>query len=387
MLYQLLILLGLLIFFLNFVLNLLLLKRPSKKIILPEDLPLVSVMVPARNEKENIESCLCSLLQQDYPNFEVLALDDSSTDGTFDVMQHLATTDRRLRIFKGKPLPPGWAGKCYACHQLAQEARGEWLLFADADTICQPWAIRSTLAIAQKYNLSLLSGFPRQKLTGISSNIVIPILFYFIIMSWFPLWWFHRSPGTRPTLPIGQFMLFKKQEYYRIGGHELVRSRIMEDVWFGIEMGRHGGRCMSVDLSRTVETNAYTDISDMTEGCLKWFQSVAILSPVALIGFFLAAFIFYLQPFYYGLQILSLINISKEAWSDWMLVVLLQISLILLMRLIADVFFRNHPTSFLFHPLGMAFLVLSVFYAFIRRLAGAGVAWKERVYQAISHVK
>lgn len=387
MFYQLLILLGLLIFFLNFILNLLLFRRPSQKAFLPDNPPLVSLLVPARNEEENIECCLRSLLQQDYPNFEVLALDDSSTDNTLSVMQHLAATDARLRVLSGGPLPAGWAGKCYACHQLSQQARGEWLLFVDADTVLQPWAVRSTLAIANRYNLSLLSGFPRQKVTGISSNIVIPILFYFIITSWFPLWWFHLSRKPLPTLPIGQFMLFNRQEYQRIGGHGLVRARIMEDVWFGIEIFHRGGRSMSVDLSHTVETNAYTDISDMTEGCLKWFQSVAMLSPLALVGFFLAAYLFYLQPFYYGLQILSLLNLTGAVWADWMLIVCLQIGLILLMRLIADIYFRNHPVSFLFHPLGMAFLVLTVFYAFIRKLAGAGVAWKERVYHAISHVK
>ncbi|MHB8086480.1 MAG: glycosyltransferase family 2 protein, partial [Dehalococcoidia bacterium] len=249
MIYQLLVLAGLLVFLINLVLNILTLKRPSKKAALPVVPPLVSVLIPARNEENNIANCLASILKQDYPNFEVLVLDDNSTDRTYEIANKIAETDPRVRLYAGKPLPADWAGKPYACYQIAQHAKGDWFLFVDADTICESHMIRGTLEIAIKHRVALLSGFPRQKLEGLTQKIVLPVLFYFAQMAWFPLWFFHSSKKPMPTMIIGQFILFNKDDYWSIGGHEAVKSRIMEDVWFGIEMSGHGRRTLAVDLS------------------------------------------------------------------------------------------------------------------------------------------
>ena len=196
MIYQLLVLAGIILFFINLVLNLLLLKQPSRKAQLPASPPLVSVLIPARNEEENIRDCLSSILNQDYPNFEVLVLDDNSKDKTSEIVQNIAEGDKRVRLIHGEILPEGWAGKCFACHQLSKNANGEWLLFVDADTISKPHLIRGTLDIAVNNRISMLSGFPQQQVSGLTQKIVIPILFYFMIMSWFPLWLLHRSKKT-----------------------------------------------------------------------------------------------------------------------------------------------------------------------------------------------
>jgi chlorobactene glucosyltransferase len=387
LIYQLLVLAGIAVFFVNLVLNLLLLRRPSKKAHLPPDLPLVSVLIPARNEEQNIAECLAAILQQDYPNFEVLVLDDNSSDRTAAIVHEIAARDTRVRLLSGKPLPGDWAGKCYACHQLSQSARGEWLLFVDADTRSKPHAIRSTVAIATEGRIAMLSGCPRQQVSGITQKIVIPVLFYFVIMSWFPLWWLHRSKKPLPTLAIGQFLLFRREHYMDVGGHEIVKSRIIEDVWFAIEISKRGGRTLSVDLSKTVTTSMYSSITAMTEGCIKWFYSVAALSPLALIGFVLAAYIFYLAPFYWAFNGPFTSVIANGLWADWSMIVALQIALLLLMRIITDAYFGGSAISFIFHPLGMAFLILTVVYAVVRRALGAGVAWKDRVYQGFTRVK
>ncbi|MGD0855780.1 MAG: glycosyltransferase [Dehalococcoidia bacterium] len=387
MIYQLLVLAGIILFFINLVLNLSFLKKPSLKARLPGKLPLVSILIPARNEEENIGRCLSSVLNQDYPNFEVLVLDDNSRDGTAGIIRKVSEEDGRVQLISGEPLPEGWAGKCFACHQLSQKARGEWLLFVDADTVSKPHLIRGTLEIAINNRISMLSGFPQQQVSGLTQKIVIPILFYFVIMSWFPLWLLHRSKKPLPTLAIGQFLLFKQQAYQRIGGHQIVKSRIMEDVWFAIEMSRRGERTLSVDLSKAMTTIMYKTIGTMTEGCVKWFYSVAALSPLTLVGFFLAAYIFYLAPFYWVLTGPINIIVSSGQWVGWTVVISLQVVLLMLMRVIADLYFRGSAISFIFHPLGTAFLILTVLYAVARRAVGAGVAWKDRVYQGITHVK
>ncbi len=387
MIYQLLVLAGLVIFFINLLLNLFTLKRPSKKADLPADLPLVSVLIPARNEENNIAKCLMSVLQQDYPNFEVLVVDDNSTDRTHAIVSEIAEADPRVRLYSGKSLPADWAGKPFACYQLAQHAGGDWFLFVDADTVCESHMIRGTLDIAIKYQVALLSGFPRQKLAGLTQKIVLPVLFYFAQMTWFPLWLFHSSKKPMPTMIIGQFILFNKADYWRIGGHEAVKSRIMEDVWFGLEMSRRGGRTLAVDLSKTLTTEMYGNLAVMTEGCMKWFYSVAALSPLALVGFVSAAYIFFLAPFYWAyIDPVDSLMTSGQL-TELSVIIAAQVFILLLMRVITDQYFRGSSISFIFHPLGVAFLILAVVIGASRRALGAGVAWKDRVYQGFTHIK
>jgi chlorobactene glucosyltransferase len=387
LIYQLLVLAGLVIFFINLLLNLFTLKRPSKKAGLPTDLPLVSVLIPARNEENNIANCLASVMQQDYPNFEVLVVDDNSTDRTYEIVSQIAEADPRVRLYSGKPLPADWAGKPFAGYQLAQHARGDWFLFLDADTICESHMIRGTLEIAIKYQVALLSGFPRQKLAGLTQKIVLPVLFYFAQMAWFPLWLFHSSKKPMPTMIIGQFILFNRADYWRIGGHEAVKSRIMEDVWFGLEMSKAGGRTLAVDLSKTLTTEMYGNLAVMTEGCMKWFYSVAALSPLALVGFVCAAYIFFLAPFYWAyIDPVDSLMTSGQL-TELSAVIAAQVLILLLMRVITDQYFRGSSISFIFHPLGVAFLILAVIIGASRRALGAGVAWKDRVYQGFTHIK
>ena len=192
MLYQVIILVGLAVFLTNLILNLKSLKTPDANSKVPQPAPLISVLVPARDEEENIRTCLESLQKQDYPNFEILVLDDNSTDNTAAIVSEMAAKDSRIRLIRGEPLPEDWAGKPFACYQLAQEAKGLWLLFVDADTIHEPHMLRSVLALAIEQKTSLLSGFPRQLANSLPQKIVIPVI-YFILLGWMPLWWLHRA--------------------------------------------------------------------------------------------------------------------------------------------------------------------------------------------------
>ncbi len=210
MLYQIVIAVLLLIFAANITLNLRALRRPDRNAKIPEPAVLVSVLIPARNEEENIETCLKSLQKQDYPNFEILVLDDNSTDRTAELVERMAAKDDRIRLIKGEPLPEGWAGKPFACYQLAEKARGSWLLFIDADTTHAPHMLRSTMALAFELKPSMLSGFPRQMAESLPEKIAMPVL-YFVIMSWLPLWWLHRFVGSKPSLTVGQFRLFSRE--------------------------------------------------------------------------------------------------------------------------------------------------------------------------------
>ncbi len=358
MLYQIFIAIGLVIFALNLILNLRSLKVLHRDSKIPQPAPFVSVLIPARDEEANIEACLESLWKQDYPNFEIIVLDDNSLDNTANIVEQIAAKDNRIQLISGEPLPAGWAGKPFACHQMAKKARGSWLLFTDADTTHAPHMLRSVLALALKLKPSLLSGFPRQLATSLLQKVAIPVL-YFVILSWLPLWWFQRSKEPKPSLAIGQFLLFPREEYWRIGGHKAVKSRILEDVWLGVEVIRHGGRHVAVDLSPVVSCNMYRSLGAMWEGFIKWIYSVASLSPVALVGLMVAGYIFFLAPFYWLWNELFVVT----APTGWGAIVIFQVATILVMRWLVDKRFKEPVVSTFLHPIGFSFLMLTGLYA------------------------
>jgi chlorobactene glucosyltransferase len=381
MLYQTIIAAGLTLFVFNIVLNLRTLKKPDIKSKLPDPVPLVSVLIPARNEEMNITACLDSLQKQDYPHFEILVLDDNSTDNTARLVDKLAETDKRIQLLKGERLPEGWAGKPFACYQLALKAKGDWLLFVDADTTHAPYMLRSVLDVTIQSGASMLSGFPRQITNSLPQKIAIPVL-YFIILSWLPLWWLHKST-KRPSLAIGQFLLFPRGEYWRIGGHKAVRNKIMEDVWLSIAINRQGGKHITIDLSTVVSCNMYQTISAMWEGFIKWMHSVATISSVALIALITAAMVFYLIPFYWLWNELHM----APAPSEWRFIIIFQIALIFIARWLVDSRFKEPLISTVLHPAGFSYLIAAVFYGFIQRLLGKSVSWKNRLYSKDSGVK
>jgi chlorobactene glucosyltransferase len=381
MLYQVIIAVGLISFMLNLILNLRSLKTPRPDGEIPGEAPLISVLIPARDEEANIKICLESLQKQDYPNFEILVLDDNSSDDTGKVVERIAAGDKRIQLLRGKSLPKGWAGKPFACYQLAKKAKGSWLLFTDADTIHEPHALRGSLSMALKHNSSLLSGFPRQLTTSLPQKITIPVL-YFVIMSWFPLWWLQRAGHPRPSLAIGQFLFFPTKEYWRIGGHKAVKAKILEDVWLGIEIIRHGGRHVAVDLSPIVSCHMYQGMGAIWEGVSKWLYSVAALSKFALAGLIVAGYLFFLAPFYWLWNELFVVADP----SDWRLLIIFQVSAIVLMRWLVDKRFHESIISTILHPIGFSFLIITGLYAGSRQAVGAGVQWKERLYSKESSV-
>jgi len=379
MLYHLIIAGGLVLFMLNIFLNLRALKKPRPDSRSPVPAPLISVMVPARDEEANIEICLRSLQAQDYPNFEILVIDDHSSDNTAAIVRRLAAEDSRIRFFQSEPLPEGWAGKPFACYQLARQAGGSWFLFVDADTIHAPHMLRSVLALAVESKSGLLSGFPRQLANSLPQKIAIPVL-YFVIMSWLPIWWLHRSKKPRPSLAIGQFLLFPREDYWKIGGHRAVKSRIIEDVWLGVEINRHGSRHIAVDLSPVVSCNMYHDVGAMCEGFIKWMYSVAAMSRIFLALLLAAGYFFFLAPFYWLWRELFVMP------TGWGAIIGFQVLVILGMRWLVDSRFKEPVVSFILHPLGFSFLILTALYAGSRQVVGAGVRWKARLYSKESAI-
>ncbi len=371
------------LFLLNLVINLRSLHRLGRdKADLLGTLPFISVLIPARNEASVIGECLESLCRQDYPNYEILVLDDSSSDATAAVVDRIAATEPRVQLLHGRPLAPGWAGKPFACQQLAAAARGEWLLFTDADTKHEPRMLRATLDYARKEKLSMISGFPRQQTVSISQRVAMPAI-YFLILSCLPLWFVQRSRKPKPGLAIGQFLFMHAGDYREIGGHEAVRGRILEDVWMGFEMVRHGKRHAMVDLSLLVSCRMYDNFGDLWRGFAKWIYSITSVAPwsigilvAGVTGLFIAPFV--MLFFHY-----TPVPMGPYEWSK---VIVLQVIIVLIMRILIDRRFRHSRFYSFSHPLGISFMLASGAYGSFRRFTGAGVEWKARTYKSDSDV-
>ncbi len=193
---------------------------------------LVSVLIPARNEETKIGFSLAALLLQRYMPMEILVLDDDSGDGTLDIIRAFEKRDDRIRVIQGQELPEGWIGKNWACHQLFNEARGDHLLFIDADTILAPGTIAASMHLSKDQNADLLTVMPKRIAGCMAERLMYPFLDWFLF-SWLPMRTAHKRKNSYLSASFGQYMLFKKESYNKIGGHYSIWNNPLDDFSLG----------------------------------------------------------------------------------------------------------------------------------------------------------
>jgi chlorobactene glucosyltransferase len=233
----------------------------------PARWPRVSIIVPARNEEANLPTLLRSLLAQDYPDFEVLVVDDASTDATGRIAEDFARqSDGRLRMIAGTGPAPGWTGKNYACHTGAQAATGDWLLFTDADTEHAPEALRLTLRAALAGGAGALSLFTRQRCLTFAERLLLPFAYqqYFVGVRPKTM----PQPG-QPALANGQYFLISRAAYTASGGHRAVAASIIDDVALAGALKRADYPPLVCRGERLVRVHMYDNFSALAEGFTK----------------------------------------------------------------------------------------------------------------------
>ncbi|MGD0613066.1 MAG: glycosyltransferase [Anaerolineales bacterium] len=234
---------------------------------LPATAPLISVCVPARNEARNIQRCCEALLAQTYPNFELLVIDDRSTDGTLQILTALATGDARLRAVQGEELPAGWAGKPHALFQASGQARGEWLCFVDADTFIAPQGLASAYVAAQSHQADLFTMMTEQELGSFWEKVILPLVFTGLTVGFVPR---KVNDPTKPdAIANGQFILIKRSVYEAVGGHAAIRDSIVEDKDLAVLVKHAGYRLVVADGRAVARTRMYTTLPEMWEGWTK----------------------------------------------------------------------------------------------------------------------
>jgi chlorobactene glucosyltransferase len=236
---------------------------------LPVARPAASLLIPARNEGTRIGRCLRGALAQRYARYEVLVVDDGSTDATASVLAQYAQRDRRLRVLTGRALPAGWAGKPNACQQAAEAARGEWLLFLDADTAPEPALLGAMLAHAERRRLDLLSVFPLLELGTFWERLIMPP-FLLIIQAAFPIERLNDPEmDTGSALANGQCLLMRRSAYEAIGGHGAVRNEVLEDVRLAQAARAGGYRVGMATALRQLRVRMYTSLAEVVGGLTK----------------------------------------------------------------------------------------------------------------------
>ncbi|HEY8462069.1 MAG TPA: glycosyltransferase family 2 protein [Blastocatellia bacterium] len=329
---------------------------------------LVSVLIPARNEEANLAACLESVLRQDATVGEALVYDDHSTDATPRILAEYAARDARVRAVASSPLPRGWCGKNFACARLAEEARGQWMLFIDADARLAEGAVARMVEEAHKRGVTLLSAWPSLRMVGFWERALMPML-NFVVFSLFPaplsLWRDDASLG----LAHGACILAERARYKAVGGHAAAPDEIFEDQNLARLWRERGGRGLCLDGQGVVEARMYSSLSGIWSGFQKNFFP-AFRHESSFWGFLLLHAAMFLAPFVMLFWI--------RAWPTFMAAALaLAIRAALVIRF-------GHPwLSVLLHPAAEAILIAIGLSSWRRCKSGRGVEWKGRRYRQV----
>jgi cellulose synthase/poly-beta-1,6-N-acetylglucosamine synthase-like glycosyltransferase len=238
----------------------------------------VSVIIPARNEAVNMLPCLDAARTQLLPAHEIIVVDDSSEDGTADLVRAVEYVDPHVRLVEGTALPMGWTGKCWALHQGAQLATGSWLLFVDADTRLRPCALVSAVSTAFRRGTAFLSAATEQELQGIGGCIVQGAVLGFLAEVAAP------TLVNNPKLPHiatanGQFLLIHREAYDKLGGHAAVRGEIAEDVFLAVRAKKLGVHYEFIDGRALATTRMYRSLGALWQGWTKNFHAGFEMEP------------------------------------------------------------------------------------------------------------
>jgi chlorobactene glucosyltransferase len=228
----------------------------------------VSVTIPARNESATIETVVRSILASTYRPFELLVVDDRSTDDTAAIVERLAAEDDRVRLVRGEPLPPGWYGKPWACIQGYRAAKGALLLFTDADTRHEPELLARAVGALRAERADLLTVAPRQLCLTFWERVVMPQVWLLLALRYHPAS-VNRARRERDVIANGQFILVTRASYEAVGTHEAVRGEVAEDLALAQRFHRAGRRLHFAFAERLMETRMYRSLSEMVEGWSK----------------------------------------------------------------------------------------------------------------------
>jgi len=273
---------------------------------------IVSVLIPVRNEENNIGNILEDLIKQDHNNIEIIVFNDQSEDRTAGIVREYSLSDKRITLIESEGLPEGWLGKNHACHRLSEKARGRYLLFLDADVHVGSRLIDNAIAFTNKHDTGLISIFPKQIIVSAGEKITVPNM-NFILVSLLPLILVRKLRFPSLAAANGQFMLFRQDVYKKFLPHELMKNNMVEDIAIAREFKRKGIRIACLLGDDKISCRMYSGFSDAVSGFSKnviaffggSFMTAFLFLTITSLGFL--AVLFFLPPKYFYFYLLSYI--------------------------------------------------------------------------------
>jgi len=326
--------------------------------------PVVSVLIPARDEELNLPECLARVREQGGVVGEILVYDDHSTDGTARVVETFRALDQRIRLVPAQQLPPGWTGKNFACSRLAEAASLQYLLFLDADARLQPGAIDSILQEMKTRRLEFLSCWPGLITATFWERLLMPML-NFVVFSIYPgpLSLFFAYPSL--ALAHGACMMFDRHSYLAIGGHRAVRDQIFEDTRLAQLWRQRGRRGLCLDGQRIVRVRMYEDFAGIWNGFLKNFYPA-----------FERQYNFWLFVAFHLLVMLGPFVLLLRAGKE----MAIGAGAVITSRLLLALRFNQPRATVLLHPLAEVVMLCLGITSWWKCRTGRGVSWKDRTY-------
>jgi glycosyltransferase involved in cell wall biosynthesis len=331
--------------------------------------PRVSIVVPARNERETIEPALTSLLSLDYDNYEVIAVNDRSTDRTGEIIDRLAgASNGKLRSVRVSELPPGWLGKPHAMWQGAQQASGDWLLFTDADVVFRPDALRRAVAYAEAEQADHLALFPEMEMHTAGERMMMALFVMYVMLRFRP--WKAADPASREYLGGGVFNMIRRTVYEQIGSFRALRMEVVEDMKLGklVKVNGFAQRCALAPGLIKIHwvVGAFGFVRGVTKNFFAWieFRLWRALATVMTLAFFL------LLP-YVGI-------VLAPGWSK----VGFALALFAIFCVYVAISLQSSisPLYMLTHPVGAILLIYAILRSVCVTLWNGGITWRDTRY-------
>ncbi len=356
-------------------------------------LPAVSVLIPARNEALGIEDAVRAVLASSGVSFEVVVMDDGSSDATAEIVRALAAEDARVRLERAPTLPAGWNGKQHACWALAHAARNPVLCFVDADVRLGPECVSRMAAFLEAGGCSLVSGFPRQ-VTGTALEWMLLPLIHFVLLGFLPIVRMRRGSDPAFAAGCGQFMMVRAAHYLACGGHREIRLTMHDGLRLPKLFREAGFRTDLADITRHASCRMYTSAAQVWSGLAK-NATEGIADPKRIVPVTVVLLLGQVLPSF--ALIYTLLTSIPLLWMLWHHAFILGVSrpveasvfgvafigslvAAYLPRALAAPRFRQDWRSAVFHPLGISLLLVLQWYALIRKLRGGTVSWRDRTY-------
>jgi chlorobactene glucosyltransferase len=355
------------------------------------NLPKVSVILPARNEEKYIQSCLKSLIDQDYNNYEIIVINDSSTDNTGELIRNFSSINSKITLVEVNMKPVGWTGKNWACYQGYLNSRGDLFLFTDADSIHSSTSISLAVNHLVFKGLDALTAVPKILTTDFWTKITIPILWTLSLVKYSPL--SANNPNSKLGYFFGSFFIITRKTYEAIGTHKSVRKEIIEDGALGKKVKEYGFKLNVVHGKDHIQAIWARDSSTLWHGLRRLMVSLLHREKITTYLMVLGTFLILLLPL-----IVFPFSLSHILQQENIIIYDINLNIILFFFVFASlllliitsilqskyILLQNIRYS-LYFPLGCSF----VFVAFLTSILNHGnrytVNWKNRIYNINEH--